>query len=65
MSKMKTYWMPEQEEVIPPEPNIERIPVKINTKTTILIKKGCNIEEHVNKFKNREISIPGHTPWNQ
>jgi hypothetical protein len=38
MSKMKTYWMPEQEEVIPPEPNIERIPVKINTKTTILIK---------------------------
>lgn len=63
MSKMKTYRIPEQEGGIPPEPNIERIPVKINKKTTILVKKGCNIEEHVNKFKNREISTPGYIPW--
>ena len=62
---MKTYRIPEQERGIPPEPNIERIPVKINKRTTILVKKRCNIEEHVNKFKNREISTPGYIPWNQ
>lgn len=60
---MKTYRLPEQEGGIPPEPNIERIPIKINNKTTILVKKGCNIKEHVNRFKNRVINVPGYIPW--
>ena len=44
---MKTFRIPEQEGGIPPEPNIERIPVKINKKTTILVKKKDAIQKNM------------------
>lgn len=43
--------------VILPEPVCNRIPVKLDDKTTIYIKEGKDIEKVLEKYRNRSLSF--------
>lgn len=47
-------------DVIPPEPKRDCIPVKLKDgKTTIMVPRGANIEEHIKKYEGRQTMIGG------
>lgn len=43
--------------VIPPEPQVKRIPVKLDDKTTIYVKEGKDIEKVLERYRNRSLSF--------
>lgn len=48
---------------IPPDPGIKRIPVRIDSRTVILVKEGADIKKRVEKYKNHKYDSPGMEPW--
>lgn len=56
MAQMRTILVKGEDEPIKPEPNIKRIPVRLDDKTIIMVREGANIQEHIEKYKNRPIS---------
>lgn len=53
----------ENEAPIPPDPGIKRIPVRIDSKTVILVKEGVDIEAHRKRYLEREATPPNYIPW--
>ena len=43
--------------VIPPEPQVKRIPVQLDSKTTIYVKEGKDIEKVLERYRNRSLSF--------
>lgn len=43
--------------VIPPEPQVKRIPVQFDSKTTIYVKEGKDIEKVLERYRNRSLSF--------
>lgn len=43
--------------VIPPEPQVKRIPVKLDDKTTIYVREGKDINKALEKYRNRSLSF--------
>ena len=48
----------ENDSPIPRDPGIKRIPVRIDSKTVILVKEGVDIEAHRKRYLEREVSPP-------
>lgn len=46
-----------------PEPDVKRIPVRIDKNTVILVREGVNIDEHVRRIKDKRNDPPGYIPW--
>lgn len=44
---------------IPPEPDIERIPIRYDHRTIILAPKGAKREDIINKYRNRRLELNG------
>ena len=40
-----------------------RIPVRIDSRTVILVKEGADIKKRVEKYKNHKYDSPGMEPW--
>ena len=53
----------ENEGPIPPDPGIKRIPVRIDSKTVILVKEGVDIEAHRKRYLEREATPPSYISW--
>ena len=47
---------------IPPDPGVNRVPVRIDKRTVILVREGADIEAHVERFKNRKYDGLGYLP---
>lgn len=52
-----------EEEEIPKELPVRRIPVRIDKATVIFVPEGANIEAHVKKYKEHKYSGGGNLPW--
>lgn len=63
MGTIKKYVNREPCTPIPKEPEVKRTPVRVDKRTTILVKDGCDIEAHIKKFREREVAAPGFMPW--
>lgn len=63
MRKIKRYVNKESVDPIPPEPQVKRFPIHVDKRTTIFVKEGCNIELHVQRFRERQVTVPGFIPW--
>lgn len=53
----------ENEAPISPDPGIKRIPVRIDSRTVILVKEGADIKKHIEKYKKHKFDSPGMVPW--
>lgn len=53
----------ENEGPIPPDPGIKRIPLRIDSKTVILVKEGADIKKKIDKYKKHKYDCPGMLPW--
>ncbi len=40
-----------------------RIPIRIDKRTVILVKEGADIKKRVEKYKNHKFDSPGMEPW--
>ena len=40
-----------------------RIPVRIDSRTVILVKEGADIKKHIEKYKKHKFDSPGMVPW--
>lgn len=40
-----------------------RIPVRIDKRTVILVKEGEDVQKHIEKYKNHKYDSPGMSPW--
>lgn len=52
-----------EDKPIPPDPGIKRIPVRIDSKTVILVKEGVDIEAHRKRYLEREATPPNYISW--
>lgn len=52
-----------EDKPIPPDPGVKKIPVRIDSKTVILVKEGVDIEANRKRYLEREVSPPNYIPW--
>ena len=52
-----------EEKPIPPDPGVKKIPVRIDSKTVILVKEGADIEAHRKRYLEREATPPNYISW--
>ena len=52
-----------EDKPIPPDPGIKRIPVRIDSKTVILVKDGIDNEEQRKRYLEREATPPNYISW--
>lgn len=60
----RTVIIREQEDApIPPDPGVKKIPVRIDSKTVILVREGADIEEKRRRYKERSAQPPNMYFW--